>query len=126
MLNKLLFPKNNLEKSLDAAWVRNDVISQNIANADTPDYKRKEVLFEEFLNAEMKHSRISNGKSRLQGGGDIKIVEDNSNYSYRLDGNNVDIEREMAQMAMNTLRYNTLIQRMNDQFNKIRTVISGR
>ncbi|NLG87988.1 MAG: flagellar basal body rod protein FlgB [Clostridiaceae bacterium] len=126
MLNKLLFPRNNLEKSLDAAWLRNDVISQNIANVDTPNYKRKEVLFEEFLNSEMKYSRISNGKSRLQGSGDIKVIEDNKNYSYRLDGNNVDIEREMAKLAENTLRYNTLIQRMNGQFNKIRTVIRGR
>jgi len=111
---------------LDAAWLRNDVISQNIANVDTPNYKRKEVLFEEFLNSEMKYSRISNGKSRLQGSGDIKVIEDNKNYSYRLDGNNVDIEREMAKLAENTLRYNTLIQRMNGQFNKIRTVIRGR
>jgi len=126
LLNKLLFPKNNLEKSLDAAWLRNDIISQNIANVDTPNYKRKEVKFEEFLNSEMKYSRISNGKSRLTGSGDIKVVEDYSNYSYRLDGNNVDIEREMAKLAVNTLRYNTLIQRMSGQFNKIRTVIRGR
>jgi len=126
LLNKLLFPRNNLEKSLDAAWLRNDIISQNIANGDTPNYKRKEVKFEEFLNSELKYSRISNGKSRLEGSGDIKVVEDNSNYSYRLDGNNVDIEREMANLAVNTLRYNTLIQRISGQFNKIRTVIRGR
>ncbi len=126
MLNKLLFPKNNLEKSLDASWLRNNVISQNIANVDTPGYKRKEVQFEEFLNSEMKHSRISNGKSRIQGSGDIKVIEENKNYSYRLDGNNVDIEREMAKMAANSLKYNTLIQRINGQFNKLRTVIRGR
>jgi flagellar basal-body rod protein FlgB len=126
LLNKLLFPKNNLEKSLDASWLRNDIISQNIANVDTPNYKRKEVKFEEYLNSEMKYSRISNGKSRLKGSGDIKVIEDHRNYSYRLDGNNVDIEREMAKLAVNTLRYNTLIQRMSGQFNKIRTVIRGR
>ncbi len=126
MLNKLLFQNNLIEKSLDAAWVRNDIISQNIANVDTPGYKRKEVKFEEYLDSEMKLSRISNGKTRLQGDGDIKVVEDHESYSYRLDGNNVDIEREMAQMAMNTLRYNTLIQRISGELNKIRTVIRGR
>lgn len=126
MLNKLLFPKNHLEKSLDAAWLRNDVISQNIANVDTPGYKRQEVQFEEFLNSEMKHSRISNSKTHIQGSGDIKVVEDNKNYSYRLDGNNVDIEREMAKLAANSLRYNTLIQRINGQFSKLRTIIKGR
>lgn len=126
MLSKLLFPDNRLEKSLDAAWLRNDVISQNIANADTPGYKRKEVQFGEYLDSEMKRGRISNGGSRLSGNDGIKIVEENRNYSYRLDENNVDIEREMAQMAANTLRYNTLIQRMNSQFSKIRMVIKGR
>ena len=126
MISKLLFPRNNLEKSMDAAWLRNEIISQNIANVDTPGYKRKKVQFEEFLNSEMKYSRISNGKSRIQGSGDIKVTEDHSNYSYRLDGNNVDIEREMAQLAANSLRYNTLVQRMNGQFRKIRTVIRGR
>ncbi len=126
MLNKLLFPKNSLEKSLDATWLRNDVISQNVANADTPGYKRKEVQFGEFLNSEMKHSHISKGETRIQGSGAIKVVEDNKNYSYRLDGNNVDIEREMAMMVTNSLRYNTLVQRINSQFSKLKTVIRGR
>lgn len=126
MLGKLLFSDRKLEKSLDAAWLRNEVISQNIANADTPGYKRKEVQFEQYLNSEMKNSRIQNGQSRLSGESGMKVVEDNSNYSYRLDGNNVDMEREMAQMAMNTLRYNTLIQRVNGQFSKLRNVIRGR
>ena len=84
MLNKLLFPKNNLEKSLDASWLRNDIISQNIANVDTPNYKRKEVKFEEYLNSEMKYSRISNGKSRLQGSGDIKVIEDHKTIAIGL------------------------------------------
>lgn len=125
MVSKLLFPDNQLEKSLDAAWLRNEVISENIANGDTPGYKRKEVQFEKFLNSELKHSRISNGKSKLSGGGEIKVVSDNQNYSYRLDGNNVDIEREMALMAENTIKYNTLIQRMSSQINKIRSIIKG-
>lgn len=126
MLDKLLFPNNNLEKSLDVAWLRNDVISQNIANADTPGYKRKEVQFEALLDSEMKHSRIQKGQTRLSGNDGIRVVEDNANYSYRLDGNNVDMESEMAQMAINTIRFNTLIQRMNSQFTKLRNVIRGR
>lgn len=127
MLGKLLFPDRKLEKSLDAAWLRNEVISQNIANADTPGYKRQEVQFEQYLNSEMKNSRIEKGQTVLSGGDSgMKVVQDHANYSYRLDGNNVDMEREMAQMAMNTLRYNTLIQRMNGQFSKLRNVIRGR
>jgi len=111
---------------LDAAWLRNEVISGNVANADTPGYKRQDVQFEQFLNSEMKNSRIESGQTRLSGDGNARVVEDHSGYSYRLDGNNVDMEREMAQMAMNTLRYNTLIQRMSGQFSKLRNIIRGR
>lgn len=124
LISKLLFLSDKIEKSLDTAWARNEVISENIANADTPGYKRKEVQFDELLTSELKHSRISNGKSRLGNRG-IKIVTDNQNYSYRLDGNNVDIEREMAIMAENTMKYYTLIQRISGQFNKIRSIIKG-
>ena len=85
MLSNLLFTKNNIERGLDAAWLRNDVISQNIANVDTPGYKRKVVRFEEFLDNEMKTGRISQGKTRLSSNG-MQITEDPTNSSYRSDG----------------------------------------
>lgn len=124
MLSNLLFNKQNLERALDASWLRNDVISQNIANVDTPGYKRKAVQFEEFLNDEMKTGRIAQGTSKASSSG-IQIVEDPQDTSYRSDGNNVDIENEMALLAANSLRYNTMIQRMNGDFQKLRNVIRG-
>lgn len=124
MLSNLLFTKNNIERGLDAAWLRNDVISQNIANVDTPGYKRKVVRFEEFLDNEMKTGRLSQGKTKLSTNG-IQITEDPANSSYRSDGNNVDIEHEMALLAANSIRYNTLIQKMNGDFQKLKTVIRG-
>ncbi len=124
MLSNLLFTKQNLEKALDATWIRNDVISQNIANVDTPGYKRKTVQFEEFLNNEMRTGRIAQGTSGATSNG-IQITEDPVDSSYRSDGNNVDIENEMALLAANTIRYNTLIQKMNGDFQKLRSVITG-
>jgi flagellar basal-body rod protein FlgB len=124
VLSNLLFTKNNIERGLDAAWLRNDVIAQNIANVDTPGYKRKIVQFEEFLDNEMKTGRISHGKTKLSSDG-MQITEAPAQSSYRSDGNNVDIEHEMALMAANSIRYNTLIQRMNGDFQKLRTVIRG-
>ncbi len=124
MLSNLLFTKSNIERGLDAAWLRNNVISQNIANVDTPGYKRKVVQFEEFLSSEMKTGRISHGRSGLSGDG-IRIIEDPAESSYRSDGNNVDIENEMALLAANSLRYNTLIQRINGDFQKLKMVIKG-
>ncbi|NLM09517.1 MAG: flagellar basal body rod protein FlgB [Clostridiaceae bacterium] len=124
MISKLLLPSNQIEKALNVAWKRNDIISENIANVNTPGYKRKDIQFEDFFNSELKRSHIKD-KSKLSGAGNLKVVTDNANYSYRLDGNNVDIEREMAIMAENTIRYYTLINRINGQFNKIRTIIKG-
>ncbi len=125
MLSNLLFTRQNLEKALDAAWIRNDVISQNIANVDTPGYKRKTVMFEEFLNNEMRMGRIAQGTSAISDNSPIKIVEDPADSSYRSDGNNVDIENEMALLAANQIRYSTLIQKMNGDFQRLRSVITG-
>lgn len=72
----------------------------------------------------MKTGRISQGKTRLSSNG-MQITEDPTNSSYRSDGNNVDIEHEMALMAANSIRYNMLIQRMNGDFQKLKTVIRG-
>ncbi|NMA64940.1 MAG: flagellar basal body rod protein FlgB [Clostridiaceae bacterium] len=124
MLSKLLFSRSNIEHALDAAWLRNEVISHNIANVDTPDYKRKAVQFEEFLGNEMKTGRISRGTSKFSTQ-NIRIVEDPASSSYRSDGNNVDIENEMALLAANSLRYNTLIQRLSGDFQKLKNVIRG-
>jgi len=103
-----------LEKALDAAWLRNEVISQNIANIDTPGYKRKTVVFEDYLN-----DAIDKVDSI-----DIRVTQDNKNLSMRQDGNNVDIESEMASMAANSIKYNTLVQSLNAGFNRLKSVIS--
>lgn len=125
MVSKLFFSNEQIEKALDVAWKRNEIISENIANVDTPGYKRKDVQFKEYFTSELKNSSISNSKSKLANSENIRVIYDNSNYSYRLDGNNVDPEREMAIMAENTIRYFTLINRLSSQFSKIRTIIKG-
>jgi len=125
LVSKLLFSNEQIEKALDVAWKRNEIISENIANVDTPGYKRKDVQFKEYFTSELKNSSISNSKSKLANSENIRVIYDNSNYSYRLDGNNVDPEREMAIMAENTIRYFTLINRLSSQFSKIRTIIKG-
>lgn len=124
MLQNIIFPKNNVQQALDASWLRNEVIANNIANADTPGYKRKTVKFEEFLNSEMRTGKISKGQTHFQSS-PIMVSEDYSTLSYRSDGNNVDIENEMAELATNSIRYNTLIQKMNADFQNLRKVIKG-
>lgn len=133
MFEKISGTMKIIEKALDASWLRNEAISQNIANVDTPNYKRKTVLFEEYLNRAMDKSRVNGQKthaSHLSVGGSAVdkvnpvVIYDHKALSYRLDGNNVDIESESASMAKNTIKYNVLVQSLNAGFNRLRSVIS--
>ena len=133
MFDKLTSNYRVLEKALDAAWLRNEAISQNIANVDTPNYKKKTVAFEEYLNDAMDgkgFKGFTTDRRHIQIGGDsidsvdIKVTKDNKDTSYRLDGNNVDIESEMASQAKNDIKYNTLIQSLNTGYKRIKSVIS--
>lgn len=133
MIQRLFNSTKALEKSMDAAWLRNEAISQNIANVDTPGYKRKTVNFEEHLSQAFNEGNIEGLRTdkrhiqigtRNAGDIDINVTQDNKDLSMRLDGNNVDIDSEMASMAKNTIRYNTLTRSLSDEFKRLRSVIS--
>lgn len=133
MLGKINNDTKIIEKALDASWLRNEVISQNIANVDTPGYKKKSVTFEEqLIDALDKNRKSSKGiinrkeayvRDNIEGI-EAKVVSDNSNLEYRLDGNNVDIDVEMAEMAKNTIKYNVLTQTLNSSLRRIKSVIN--
>lgn len=118
---------NVLNRAADAAWQRNEAISNNIANVDTPGYKRQDVAFESVLQKALGNNRyesmdekVSNiNLSRLRG----RAYVDYANYSYRLDGNNVDIENENVMLAENQLKYQGLISSINQEFANLKTVM---
>ena len=107
---------NVLDKAADAAWLRNEAITNNIANADTPGYKRQDISFEGELKKAMKVSRyesvdakVADLKSRdLQ----ARTYTDYDSVSYRLDGNNVDIQTENVTLVgfCNFLFYKTIVK----------------
>ncbi|MBM7835422.1 flagellar basal body protein [Clostridium sardiniense] len=101
-----------IKTSLDMAKLRGETISNNIANVNTPKYKRKYVTFEESLNDKSNENKI-------------KIKEDKST-SMRADGNNVDLESEKVDQAANTLMYNSLISITNIKLAMAKSAISGR
>jgi len=132
VIQNLYGNSNILEKSLNASWARNDAIAQNLANVDTPKYKRKDVAFEEYLSKSMNRTNLEGNVTDVRhipiNTRDINkveptLVEDNSDSSMRIDGNNVDIDSEMAYLAKNQIKYNALVQMINSNFNKIKSVI---
>jgi flagellar basal-body rod protein FlgB len=108
--------------------MRNNVISNNIANIDTPGYKRKDVQFESYLMSALigdnsLEKRVSDVRLNAI---NPSIYTDNMNYSYRLDGNNVDIDTETANLAENQIRYYALVESMNQEFGRLRSVLQAK
>lgn len=119
---------NVLDKAADASWLRNDVLANNIANATTPGYKRQDVAFESELKKALGSStKVTNmdqrvaavSTSRLNG----KVYTDMENYSYRLDGNNVDIDNENIMLAENQIKYQGLLDSITQEFSNLKMVM---
>ena len=100
---------NVLDKAADASWKRETVLANNIANVNTPGYKRKDLDFEGILKQELgrcKHTSLDTKIDNLHMDHlNPSVYTDLSNYSYRLDGNNVDIDVEEVEYASEQLRY---------------------
>jgi flagellar basal-body rod protein FlgB len=132
---KLFSPSiHSLERALNVATSKQRVISSNIANVDTPNYKGKEVSFQaEFQKAlgqnpvlstyrtHEKHIPFSTQKHNVP---QHEKVVTRPGTLFNHNGNNVDMDYEMAQMAKNQLWYSALTERMNGQFSSLRTVIN--
>ena len=128
MINTNVFDYVNvLNKAADAAWTRNDVLANNIANMDTPGYKRQDVDFESQLKQAMRSTRFKSVDARVGAINDTeletRVYTDASGFSYRLDGNNVDIDTETARLAENQIRYNGLVQSMNEEFTNLKMMM---
>lgn len=115
-----------LKTALNVSSVRRDVISNNLTNIDTKNFKRSSVKFEEFLNSNVERIpfKMTNEKHMSLGGDHYEIVQDRS-VSMRSDKNNVDIDIEKANQAANTLMYNSLITAMNNKFQILSTIVRG-
>lgn len=116
---------NVLDKAADASWVRNDVLANNIANADTPNYKRKDVQFETYLsNAVAGTDSLDETVANI----DLSTLEsttytEQAGLSYRADGNNVDISTENVELAKNQLKYYTLMNSVNQEFGRLKSAM---
>lgn len=130
MFDKIDFYK----KALDYAWKRNEVISNNIANADTPGYKAKDLNFKAFLQAylndqnnlelittDKRHIKAEQSSGTSTKDSAIEILD--SSFQMRLDENTVDIEQEMGKLLQNSLYFDGVSLQLSREINKWKTVI---
>jgi len=116
---------------LDVKLKRHELISNNLANVDTPGYKRYDISFEELLKSKLNESSIPlatthdkhiDTKKQLM---DVKpVIYREENHSFRNDNNNVDIDKEMVEMVKNTLSYNIISEQISKNLKLLQTAIS--
>ncbi|WP_141431181.1 flagellar basal body rod protein FlgB [Bacillus sp. 03113] len=118
-----------IESALGYSSLKQKVISQNIANIDTPNYKAKNVSFKEILQKEtsqnlvanrsdQRHISFENNQNQMG-----SVVRRNTTYNH--NGNSVDLDQEMSDLASNQIYYNALVERMNGKFSTLQNVIRG-
>lgn len=142
------FTNQVVQKAMDGHWQRHSAISSNMANVETPHYKRQKVSFENQLGAAINRHRTrgmgpqgaSNDnplamRANREGHFKIDNIPDSpanvdifnseeSEFETRADGNSVDVEREMVEMAQNTQRYIALNNFQGRFFRGMRNLIS--
>ncbi len=117
---------NVLDKAADASALRNELISSNIANQDTPGYKRQDVDFESQLSQALKNQRYTSIDEKVKNVNlkhlNGRIYTDYGDFSYRLDENNVDPEQEQVKLAANQLKYQGLMAALENEFANLKAV----
>ncbi len=119
-----------LEKALDFSSLKMKVIGKNIANATTVGYRRKDVEFVNVFDDENNKLKIDDsrhipsGDSALTSESELRVVDDPD--SDKVSGfNNVDIDKEMAELAENNIMFRFAARRMNQYFRDLQAVIKG-
>ena len=128
MINSNVFDYVNvLGKAADASWVRNEVIANNIANVDTPGYKRQDVDFESQLRQALGNTRYKSVDAKVAAITSTELTPRvytvSAGFSYRLDGNNVDIDTENTELAANQIMYNGIMTSVNAEFANLKLVM---
>ncbi len=107
------------KKMLDITSMRQNIISNNIANVNTPNFKRSDVDFQ----AQLKNAISQDEPSVISDIEPVKIMTDNT--PVRLDGNNVDLNSELSIIAKNSVMYKMYIQFTKGRFDKLREAMKS-
>jgi flagellar basal-body rod protein FlgB len=107
-----------LERALSGASQRQQILANNLANADTPGFKRTDLDFHSQLAMALE----STGSSDQLASQSFETQTDTST-SMQADGNNVDVDTEMSKLSQNALDYQSLISITNARFKMLSTAI---
>ncbi|HDQ14795.1 MAG TPA: flagellar basal body rod protein FlgB [Sediminispirochaeta sp.] len=124
-----------MHRTMDASMLRHQVSANNIANADTPNFKRSDVNFEAELKRALDSEKVQKPKAYLTNSRHIPFDRQQNyrdvrprrvlDYLSQTDnnGNNVNLEQESMLLLQNQLRYNLLTQAVSSQFGRVNIVL---
>ena len=107
-----------LSRALDLTAQRQTLVSQNIANIDTPGYHARDIDFRQELQRALPEDENVSVAA-------VPFVREVPGLIERPDGNNVSIDRESLLMAQNQLQYQTEAQLLHSEFNRLQLAING-
>ncbi len=113
-----------LERALQGSSLRQQVLANNLANANTPGFKRSDVNFQDSLGRALSAAGAGDGAPDALGGLAFG-PETDSTSTMRADGNNVDVDAEMANLQENSLEYQALVSVARSRLAMLKTVIGG-
>jgi len=125
MIDELLARENYelTKRLLDAAALRHEALATNLANIETPGFKRLD-LAPDFAQQLDKYA--NSGDAAVLETLQPRIAEDLTARAVRPDGNNVQLDRELLEMNRNALEYDLLTQFASDSLKRLKTAITGR
>jgi len=128
MLDRSFAQIDILKKTLNVSWLKNKAITNNIANVDTPGYKREVVKFDSVLSNAIEGNNLTKTHPKhIDPSSDGPRIEKERNTSFRKDDNNVDIDTEMAELSKNQMQFNIATQQLSSKLARLRKAIdSGR
>jgi flagellar basal-body rod protein FlgB len=118
----------HLTRGLAYASARHSVLAENIANAETPGYQARDLVFDDYLKPSVERvaGDVAPALQPVGTAGRHPRLVAVADGAARPDGNRVHLDRQMARLAENTLYQHTLVQVLAGQFNALKQAISGR
>lgn len=116
---------SGLEQALNRSSLTQRVIAQNIANVDTPNYKAQSVRFSQSLSDALQARRTDPRQFQFTNAGNAGQIVTDDTAAMQNNGNTVDIDKQMVQMAKNQLNYQAYADAISRKFSEYTTVLGG-
>ncbi|MTT32285.1 flagellar basal body rod protein FlgB [Terrilactibacillus sp. BCM23-1] len=114
-----------IEKAMNRSVAIQNVTAQNVSNVDTPNYKAKQVVFQDELDHAMQAKKTETRHLSFSGDHAEYHIINSTAGAIQSNGNNVDIDAQMTTLAQNQIHYQALETAINHKFNQFKTVLGG-